>query len=72
MTTFIESVSVEVQCAAYVGPVFPIAPCPRKGRAVIVSTVERGDLVLMPIGWETTAPNGQIEVFCPDHQMKES
>lgn len=76
MTKILESISVEVQCGAWVGmsPIIPVPidPCRATATATIVSTVERGDLILVPIGWTTSVTHGQIEVFCPEHNERKT
>jgi hypothetical protein len=74
MTKIVESITVEVRCShesvSHGGGAFH--RCPTTANATIVSTVERGDLVLVPVDWSTTVQHGQIAVFCPDHNKKET
>jgi hypothetical protein len=72
MTTFIESITVDVRCSAEMRGLCADTRvrCTQTGQAVVVSTVERGDLVLVPIGWETRIVREQIAVFCPVHKGK--
>jgi hypothetical protein len=65
VTTIIESVSVNIQCTAAI--LDGQLRCPVEGQAVIVSTVERGDLVLFPVHWLTETQDGQIIPICPNH-----
>jgi len=72
MTRIIETIMVEVRCAAWMSTSVHIPPwqCSRESQATIVSTVERGDLVLMPIGWQSEVEQGQVHAYCPTHKKE--
>jgi hypothetical protein len=70
MTKVIESITVEIQCEATdVGPIFgtPFTRCHAKDLATIIAT-DRGDLVLVPVGWDTAVINSRLTIRCPDHK----
>lgn len=71
MTKIIESILVEVRCAAEEPGLLPGTRrmCSRADVATIVSRTE-GDLVLMPIDWQATTVRGQITVNCPRHNER--
>lgn len=72
--TFIESIGVDLTCdwRSRLAP----ATCYAQAVATIVSTVEGGDRVLFPIGWQAVANEGfeggegLVGALCPKHAVR--